>query len=409
MGNRIEDNESIRLIKSLKDDLNNSRTVYPNHKVDEITENIETLSLIPDKYNEIFLSSGWIAHETLDIEIMNKAINIYNEENLSRAEEYILSMYRKKIKTNLKIVIAQSPIFSRKRLIYLAQEDYNNKRYHSCIPVILMLLDGIVDDIKNSGLYSTNTDLEIEDSITGHKRGLKKLIELITSATQKTNVNSISIPYRNRILHGRELSYDNEIVAVKTFALLFYVSDWIRSLRNEEQRKKDSIAMNNLTIPTRQDIVAHDDKKREDLFKQWKPRERIHLENPDLNTHNTTTPEGTVLAFFKYIQEKNYGTPGKFYFKEIYGDVSSGQQAGVLKIPWENKEIIGVRNLVCTDTGPSKSDITVQVEYKVNGCKKTKEISVWTIYELEGYAPNRILEGGIWTIPRIESIGWELD
>lgn len=45
------------------------------------------------------------------------------------------------------------------------------------------------------------------------------------------------MPYRNGILHGRDLNYANEYVSCKLLALMFAVADWMKMKNSEEQRK----------------------------------------------------------------------------------------------------------------------------------------------------------------------------
>lgn len=410
MIDKIEDNESIKELKEAIIELKSSNTLINDQKVKDVIEKAEDLAKYPDIYNEIFSNHGWIAHGSLELEVMKTAVNLFKNENLAAAESYLMTVYKSKIENHLHFAIGIEPLYSRQRIIRLSFEDYQNERYHACIPVILMLLDGIGDDLKNQGLYAQGTDLEVWDSLSGHSQGLKKLVSLITRRTQKTNYEAISLPYRNRILHGRELAYDNEIVAVKTFALLFYVSDWIRSLRSEKERK-DEYNDRRMTAPTKSEIERFFKKreKREKLFQKWKPREDIYISKPNLDEYDSSTPEGTVLMFFKYIMKGNYGSPTQFYSKQIYGNVSQRERAGSLKKSMESKEVIAVKDIFTADCGPGASDVSLTVIYKVGKDLREKKIELKTVYEVEGREPNRLIKNGIWTIPKIESIGWQLD
>lgn len=48
----------------------------------------------------------------------------------------------------------------------------------------------------------------------------------------------IYFPYRNGILHGRDLAYGNEIVSSKCIVMLFAIRDWIVNKNNEITRKQ---------------------------------------------------------------------------------------------------------------------------------------------------------------------------
>jgi len=41
-----------------------------------------------------------------------------------------------------------------------ALEEYENGRYYACVPLLLMIIDGIVNDIsKETGFFAEKTDL----------------------------------------------------------------------------------------------------------------------------------------------------------------------------------------------------------------------------------------------------------
>lgn len=66
-----------------------------------------------------------------------------------------------------------------------------------------------------SGVFAQPADLTAWDCIAVHETGLQFLPSLMTKGRNKTNEDSIHIPYRYGILHGRELAFDNKLVAVK--------------------------------------------------------------------------------------------------------------------------------------------------------------------------------------------------
>lgn len=55
----------------------------------------------------------------------------------------------------------------------------------------------------------------VSDSIAAHETGLKALARIMGRGRNRTNEEIISVPYRNGILHGRDLAFDNKVVAAK--------------------------------------------------------------------------------------------------------------------------------------------------------------------------------------------------
>jgi len=101
-------------------------------------------------------------------------------------------------------------------LIYKALDDYLAERYHACVPVVLMMIDGFVNDLEQKGFFATNIDLTVWDTIAAHDSGLNTLTTIFGKSRTKTTSEEINSPYRNGILHGRDLGYDNRKVAAKT-------------------------------------------------------------------------------------------------------------------------------------------------------------------------------------------------
>lgn len=81
------------------------------------------------------------------------------------------------------------------------------------------------------------------DSIAAHETGLQTIASLFSESRNKTNDEVITLPYRNGILHGRELAFDNKLVAAKVWATLFAIKDWsvaFSNKPNENEKEKET-------------------------------------------------------------------------------------------------------------------------------------------------------------------------
>lgn len=200
-------------------------------KFAELKKKVEILD-IPDRYNEIFSSFGWIAYESMSLEVMKEAIFRYESEGIEKAEWYLAESYNEDILTWAIIRFKSDSEFRKRiRLATLAKEDYLAERYHACVPLLLSMVDGLVNDVsRHVGFFAKSSDMTAWDSIAAHETGLQSLVSLLSEKRNKTNEDVITIPYRNGILHGRELAFDNRIVAAKCWALLFAVRDWAMAI-----------------------------------------------------------------------------------------------------------------------------------------------------------------------------------
>lgn len=230
-----------------------------------------------DIYNDTFSEQFWIAHESISLDTMKEAIEIQRSEGMDAAEEYLSRYYKKMFDKRHKIIFNSKHFHERKELLEKAYDDYKNERYYSAIPLFLMLSDGIVSDLKGTGLAAEKTDYNVWDSISGLNSGMKKIAQIYNRMRTKTNDEPIYLPYRNGILHGRDLNYNNSLVATKCLALIVYLYDWLRQVENEPYRKEkfnqwrrkdEKMTLKGLT----QMIIDHNSKmsEQQELEREWK-------------------------------------------------------------------------------------------------------------------------------------------
>jgi hypothetical protein len=205
----------------------------------EIKKQAEILR-VPDQFNDRFVSLGWIAYESMNMEVMQSAISIYDSDGKEAAELFLANSYDEQCLEWGIRWFNGSPEFRRRiRLAELAKEDYLAGRYHACIPLLLSMLDGLVNDVsKHVGFFAESTDMTAWDCIAAHESGLQALSSLMTKGRNKTNEDAISIPYRHGILHGRELAFDNKLVAAKTWAALFAARDWAVAITDGKKKSE---------------------------------------------------------------------------------------------------------------------------------------------------------------------------
>ncbi|MCQ4366018.1 hypothetical protein KQR54_34055, partial [Mycobacterium gordonae] len=205
-------------------------------KMDDVLQNIDGMARqtkefvsIPDRFNNFFVDHGWIMYSLMNLEVAKDAVLKAEAGNFMEAQELLIQYYDvETIRLQLKRLNSIKAFRSRTELALKALIDYEEKRYHACIPVVLSLTDGLVNELHEDrkGISAGSTKLEAWDSIAAHSQGLGKLVKILRKGRRKTTTEQISLPYRNGILHGTDLGYGNETVAAKTWALLFAVGEW---------------------------------------------------------------------------------------------------------------------------------------------------------------------------------------
>lgn len=184
-------------------------------ELDRIKKEMKDLIMTTEEYNNNFSDYGWIAYSLINVEFMKNANIIFKENGIEKAEDFISDYYKDNIK-NTKRFIQYSTKEFRKRanIIDEAFEAYESEKYYSAITLFLTIADGVINDFtKNKGFFTEGVDLDCWDCLVECDKGLKKLKEIYNLPRKKTVEDMVTMPYRNGILHGRDLNFGNKYVA----------------------------------------------------------------------------------------------------------------------------------------------------------------------------------------------------
>lgn len=252
MSDKIEDNPSFRELADQLEGANHVKSllsiIAPFSKkvkkalnefdaIDKIKKELEDISKSPDLFNKYFSDLGWIAHESINHPLMLECIELADKNEIESAEDKLAEYYTS---TEIKWLISTTygiPEFRKRNdLINFAYDDTLNKRFYSSIPLLLMVIDGAVNDIdKGKGFFTETTDLTAWDSIAAHSTGLTKLRDILNTSRKTTSTEEIFLPYRNGILHGRDISYANKYICGKLWLTLFAINDWAKALKKNKE------------------------------------------------------------------------------------------------------------------------------------------------------------------------------
>lgn len=380
-----------------------ARSLFPKmedafNEFKKIKQQAEILR-IPDQFNERFANLGWIAYESMNMEVMQNAISIHDTEGEDAAEAFLSDSYDEEtLKWGILRFSGNRYFRKRIRLTELAREDYLAGRYHACIPLLLSLLDGLVNDVsKHVGFFAENVDLTAWDCIAAHETGLQTLASILTKGRNKTNEDAISIPYRNGILHGRELAFDNKVVAAKCWAALFAARDWAGALDDgkKKPKPKEEVSWKQLFKQISETNLM---KK---SIEEWKPR--ISEDIPylpfegDISNLPENTPEHAVAAFLDHWCNKRYGpiADALLYFT----DTPKGKKAGMARQDFGKHVPVSFKVLGVDDQAAAVTNVMTELHFEVDGQEKIKEVLVCAIYQdLDNNPSVRSLPGGHWRI-----------
>ncbi|MCB0732285.1 MAG: hypothetical protein KDC88_14775 [Ignavibacteriae bacterium] len=278
---------------------------------------MEELSTIPEKFNSIFGNKGWIVYDTMNFQIIKEAVLIAETNRIEIAEEFLFSSLKPdKISFEVNRLHSVPQLQERYKFIQHAYAEYKNEKYISVIPILLMIIDGSVADTLGKGFHAKNIDLDVWDAITTIDGGINKIKDIFRKGRNKTTKEKILLPYRNGILHGRDLEYDNFEVAAKCWHFLFAIADWIRAKSSESERHDKFLMEKN--PPRISDLIKEhielENKKK--FLSDWNPRVLSDNYIKSLNSNcsiNSNFPEFALIEFLKLWKNKNFGNMAKIY------------------------------------------------------------------------------------------------
>ena len=369
-----------------------------NKTLDEIPDfkkQIIHLSTLPDRFNNHFAKNGWIAHESMNSDLMERAVELAESGEIEDANQELVNYYCSGEIEWLLMHFKGFPEFS-KRLdfIKLAYKDTIDKKFYSSIPTLLMVIDGSVNDIdKNKGFFTESTDLTAWDSIAAHSSGLSVIRNVFNSARKKTTTEPIDMPYRNGILHGRDLGFANEVVAAKCWATLIAIKDWAQAVKEgkkvaPEPEKKLSFKENLVELKKSLDNYAETKRRSAEVsskVEKWKPRQvNIGVDIPksgDVSDYADYYPEKEAILFATFWQKKNYGKIVGQINRFSSREISIGKEAKRIRELLDDKKLIKYEISKIDDKSPAISEITLDVDYYYNNETVSKSITLRFICE----------------------------
>jgi len=188
---------------------------------------------VPDRFNAAYLQRGWIASEALKFASMREAVLLAEAGELDQGDDGLVDAHDSDW---LGFVLERlGPIRAfrtRRELLERALEDHRAGRYHASVPVVLAQVDGLVFDVAQASFYdSKRADrLYAANTLAGHPDGLAALSKMMGKHRSRTTTSILALPYRNGILHGRDLGYATKDVSTKAFCALGALREWALSV-----------------------------------------------------------------------------------------------------------------------------------------------------------------------------------
>lgn len=371
----------------------------------KINSNLRELITSIKKYNDTFSDEGWIAYDSINIEFIKKVNDIFDTNGFEDAEKEIIKYYTTRENNFIIGTYSIEEFRIRRNNLERAFENHYNGNYLESVALFLTAIDGAVNDFtKSKGFFSEGTNVEGWDCLVGANDGLQKLQKLYNVGRNKTNTNPIYYPYRNGILHGRDLNYGNAFCSCKCVVLLIVVCDWMKNKNSENSRKEKY--NKEINPPSIAESIKKYSKVMSDrkIIESW--------ERKDIQVGETIPKVGSIEDYkeYPYIQylfkilsywkKKNYGNLSIGLSRLFYDCSTKGKLALECRRLFENKELISYNLENVYDQAISLKVVEVFVKYNYNSKLIEGILRFGLLYESSDTKSVVIpeLDNGHWTI-----------
>jgi hypothetical protein len=298
--------------------LGSEKLAETRQQLKELKAQMEQMADYPDRFNRYFAEDGWLAHGSLDFDVLKDAVDQYESGGLDAGTAVLMRYFSpENLDGRLFFLNWAEELRVRRRLVELAFEDYRAGRYHAVVPVLLMMIDGAVNDAVGKGFHAGGIELDAWDSMTTADGSIDIIKSIFHRSRRKTRTEEISLPYRNGILHGMDLGYDNEVVAAKCWCFLFVVADWIVAKKSEDARQArfEEEGRTPSWGELAQQLAANQRMKGE--LESWRPRDIDAEYLSGLSggcAPDQDTPEATAVQFLELWARRNFAGMSKLYW-----------------------------------------------------------------------------------------------
>lgn len=356
---------------------------------EDIKLQLVALAQLPDRFNTAFGKMGWVAYEQMKTDVALNAVELAELGDPEAGENILVEHYTaEEIENHLRWMGSIKAMNSERRsLLELARIDHAAGRYHASVPVVLAQIDGTVADIveNNRGFFSEGSDLRAWDCLAGHSSGLSTLSDIMKKGVQKTTSEPMTIPYRNGILHGRSLGYNNRTVSAKAWAALFSIKAWaikVEAGTAAPPQSKPKPGLKDLV----ESLKKYEENQKIKKFQaDWVPRQgpttSVRVSSPE--QFSAETPEYVLARFFHLLAKSNFG----YLVQCVSPYLNEGLKPGEVRSVFGGVSIVSVEFNTVTDTAPAVTEIGVKLEIERSGELQTFEQKFRLLYYGENGEP----------------------
>lgn len=297
----------------------------------KIEKEIKQLAALVDRFYALLGPRHWIFHEHLNTQKISALLELPSDE----AERSLIEIYREpeQLRFMIRMVRRFPEMRVRMYLVERARADYFEGRFYATVLALLSVMDGFVNDFESQhrGLHARSEDeMHAWDSVVGHHYGLTYAHRTFTKSFSKTSDEEVTELYRNGIMHGNLVNFDNDIVATKAWNRLFAVADWAAS-----QQKRTIPPDPKPTIREVLGKIRENEEAKKELAR-WRPR-TISASEPGFA--DEPVYQVTVI-YLEAWKARNYGRMAEFLSALVSRDTHR-QTAGMVRDAYDGVDLTG--------------------------------------------------------------------
>ena len=328
----------------------------------EIEEKMSEIVQLPSSFNNVFLEYGWLLSESTNLETAKKAIELHENGRSLEAEALLAADYTgQRLDFMVRLWCHLDEFNIRWDHLHEACALTHESRYLAATPLLLIIADGVGTDAFKKSIFAEGVDLEELNSFAGQPDALPKLVKNMCRVRRKTNSEDLNYPYRNGIIHGRDLRYDNQLVNAKCWSFLGNIADVI------------SVRINSQASEPEPEPSFRDALKKIVQNSEFKQRKEKWVKRPVIEKHifvladekysmNAREPEAALGGFLLAWKAKNYGRMAQM---TLYNqELPINQRAGELRNFMQDVTLVDAAITRIEDKAPALTDIAVELKLR---------------------------------------------
>lgn len=291
----------------------------------EVRHELRRLPDIVDRFYERLGPRNWVFHDLLNVDLVESLLN--RATTAEEAEREFIELYRDRDSMDSWLMHLRSMdgLVQRSIQIERAREHFFDDKFDSCTLHLLAVMDGFVNDfqpeVRKNLTARDPDDMAAWDSVVGHHMGLTHALKTFRKTIKRRIDEEVYELYRNGIVHGTVVRFDNIVVATKAWNMLFAVNDWATAtLKSQEPEEPAPTLMGTLRQVRENELVKA-------KLEAWERREF----SLDQDGFEELRAFQLTQQFLDAWKDKNYGNIARFddRFKQDGGNL--GQIAGEMR------------------------------------------------------------------------------